>query len=446
MLREPFEEFIIKYLFADDGYFKLISPYLDPKYVKDQVTKTVFSKVDQYVSKYKTKPGMNEIFSDILKDRELPDEVRESTLSNLQTIRDTNYDIASPLWLRDETESHFKKVLLYDAIILAADILNDKKKAGLINSIPEVTKTALAFSFDSTIGREYGKDSTIHQQYEYYHRPDNRYTFPDWKFFNERVTAGGVSKKKLNLGIAGTNVGKTTLLVNITLQHQKSGENVLYLTGEDGEERITERIDGNILNIDTNRLVELNETNYAQGIKDIINKTKGRVIIKEFAAKKLSCRGIEKILEDLKLKENFCPDVVCIDYLTLLKSDMFTHITNSNSYYTSVAEELRGLATEKNIVLWSMLQFNRCLEENTKIEIEDIGIISIKEAIVGQKISTMAGYKKISAIYKQKQKCFKIKLDNGKEIICSANHLFPTNGEILSINTGLAVGMELLVK
>ena len=371
MLIDQIEEFIIKYLFTDDTYFKLMCPYLEEKYVKDQTTKLVFRKVNMYINQYKNRPTFNEIMSDILKDTEIYGDLKNDALKNLEAIRKTDYTIANPDWIKNETESHFKKVLLYDMILESADLINKKKNEAL-NSIPERAKNALAFSFDTTVGRKYGTDVTIHDQYEYYHRPDNRYTFPDWKFFNERVTSGGVSRKKLNMVIAGTNTGKTLLLVNIALQHLKSGLNVLYLTGEDGEERITERVDGNILSIDTNKLFELNESMYVQGIRDVMNKSEGTLIIKEFAAKKLSVRGIERLLEELQLKENFVPDVICLDYLTLLKSDMITHINNTNSYYTSVAEELRGLATEKNVVVWTCLQFNRNGLTSSDPEMTDI--------------------------------------------------------------------------
>jgi len=372
MIKTIFENFIIKNLFENNEYANVLIPHLSSQIVKESETKMIMQSFSNYVAKYKEHPDYQQILWDISNNNDIPDSVKADTINKIETIRSQNLEVKKLDWLVDETEKYIKDYMFETAVIKSAETFSDDKLAKFRNKLPEMMKEALAFSFDTTIGREYGTDETIARQHEYYHMPENRIPFPNWDYFNRVITRGGTSKKKIHFLIAGSGVGKTLGLTNIGKEYLEGGSNVLYLTGEDGEERINERIDGNLLDTETNNLMSLSKEEYTEKIKGFMKASKGRLIIKQFAPKKMSAGGIEILLNDLKIKEDFKVDVLIVDYLTLMKSDMYNVIKDTNSYFTSVTEELRALAIEQDICIWSALQFNRKGMTSSDPEMTDI--------------------------------------------------------------------------
>ena len=373
LIKTIIEPFMIKGLFENTEYSNILIPFLDKKHVVEQEHQIIFEKYKDYVLEYKKHPSYNEVLYNITKDSFIDETTKSNTLAKLETISKQELNYKSTEWLVQESEKHIQEKLFQDAVLLSAKTFQDENESKLRPKLPELMKDALAFTFNTTIGREYGTDSTIKSQHEYYNMPENRLPFAEWDYFNRVVTRGGTSKKKIHFAIAGSGVGKTLFLTNLADQYVKSGYKVLYLTGEDGEERINERVDGNIFDTATSDLKHIDENNYKSKIKWYMNSNKGgRLIIKQFAPKKMSAKKIEFLLDELKTKENFQCDVLIVDYLTLLASDMYSSIKDTNSYYTSVTEELRALSIEQDMVVWSALQFNRTGMKNSDPEMTDV--------------------------------------------------------------------------
>jgi hypothetical protein len=140
--------------------------------------------------------------------------------------------------------------------------------------------------------------------------------------------------------------------------------------------------------------------------------------------------------------------MLIVDYADILRPIISEK--NSNSYMEagSIYEELRMIAGELQIPIWTASQGNRCLSLETVVNEKVKEKVKIKDLIVNYTILTENGYKKVKTIFPTKnQPVYKIKLKSGKEIECSINHRFPTQyGKLKSIDSGLSVGDKLFTK
>ncbi len=261
---------------------------------------------------------------------------------------------------------------------------------------------------------------------------------------NHRYYTNGVSSHN-------TGVGKSLFMCHVAASVLLQGRNVLYITLEMSEERIAERIDANLLNIPIQQLTELPKSMFESKVNSIAKKTQGTLIIKEYPTASAHSNHFKSLLNELALKKSFKPDIIFIDYLNICASSRFKGGSNINSYtlVKSIAEELRGLAVEANVPIVSATQTTRsgyCLDLKTQVQtpqgLKDISIIQ-----VGDLVLSNIGYNEVMNVFpKIKKKSYKITLQDGKEIICSEEHLFPTENGELNIKGGLKEGMCLYVK
>jgi archaellum biogenesis ATPase FlaH len=235
--------------------------------------------------------------------------------------------------------------------------------------IPEVLSKALAVSFDTHIGHDFLNDSD--ERYEFYHRSEVRVPF-DLDYFN-KITKGGVPKKTLNIALAGTGVGKSLFMCHCAAANLTRGLNVLYITLEMAEEKIAERIDANLLDVTIDELSMLPKESYDKKISRLKSNTHGKLIIKEYPTASAGSGNFRHLLNELKMKKNFVPDVIYIDYLNICASSRLRYGANVNSYtyVKAIAEELRGLAVEFNVPIFSATQTTRSGYSNTDVGLED---------------------------------------------------------------------------
>jgi archaellum biogenesis ATPase FlaH len=272
-------------------------------------------------------------------------------------------------WLVTETENFCKEKALYNGIMESIQIIDGKSKDKIRTAIPSILSDALAVSFDTNIGHDYLEDSD--QRYDFYHRIEKRIPF-DLEFFNT-ITNGGTPIKTLNIVMAGTGVGKSLFLCHHAANCLAQGMNVLYITCEMAEERIAERIDANLLDITLDSLRELPKEVYEKKMATLKQNVKGKIIIKEYPTSTASVNHFRVLLDELNLKKKFKPDVIVIDYLNICASSRMKHNGNVNSYMyiKAIAEELRSLAVERSVPIWSATQVNRIGFASTDIGLED---------------------------------------------------------------------------
>ena len=133
-------------------------------------------------------------------------------------------------------------------------------------------------SFDNHVGHDYLEDYS--DRFDFYHQREEKIPF-DLEFFN-KITKGGLPNKTLNVALAGTGVGKSLFMCHMASSCLLSGKNVLYITMEMAEEKIAERIDANLLNINIQQLTDLPRQMFETKVSKLASKTQGSLIIKEY--------------------------------------------------------------------------------------------------------------------------------------------------------------------
>lgn len=359
---------ILRELTRNDPYYRRVLPFLREDYFADRETKILFTIISDYLDKYHAKPtrGALEIILDGRKD--LDPECMKNCLSALDGIFDSS---SSPDidWLVDETEKFCKDKALYNAILESIHIIDGKSKDKDVGSLPKMLSDALAVSFDTHIGHDYARDTQ--KRFEFYHQVENKIPFNIEQF--NVITNGGVPRKTLNMIMAGTGVGKSLFMCHHAAACVMQNLNVLYITCEMAEERIAERIDANLMDIPMEDLKALPADLYFKKMAKILKTYTGKLIIKEYPTSTANVNHFRALLNDLKTKKNFCPDIIFIDYLNICASSRMKMgaSVNSYTYIKAIAEEIRGLAVEFNVPIFSATQTNRQGFSNTDVGLEN---------------------------------------------------------------------------
>jgi archaellum biogenesis ATPase FlaH len=273
-------------------------------------------------------------------------------------------------WLVEKTEKFCQDRAVFNAVMESISIIDGKHQTLSKNAIPDVLTKALSVSFDTNIGHDYLENSDA--RFDFYHLEEERIPF-DLDYFN-RITKGGLPNKTLNIALAGTGVGKSLFMCHSAAGALSSGKNVLYLTMEMSEERIAERIDANLLNVPIDQLEHLSKPMFDDRVSRVKGKTEGKLIIKEYPTGSAHANHFRALFNELKLKKQFVPDIIYIDYLNICASARMKGMggaINSYSYIKSIAEELRGLAVEFDVPIVSATQTTRSGFNNDDVGLED---------------------------------------------------------------------------
>ena len=366
MINDRVEVLILKNLIFDETYCKRVLPFVKEEYFTDEVEKTLFLKISSFILKYDSLPTKEALLISVSNDDKLTEYV-ETALKEIITAFEPS--VVEPNWLIEQTEEWCKDKAIYNALLNSIKIADDKKSRFSRGNIPKLLTDALAVSFDPNIGHNYLDDTE--ERYKYYHKVEEKFSF-DLDCMN-KITKNGVPRKTLNVILAGTAVGKSLALCHFAASYFLSGKNVLYITLEMAEERIAERIDANVLNISLSDLQNVPKDLYDKKISAIKHKTMGRLVVKEYPTATATTTHFRALLNELYLKKNFVPDVIFVDYLNIAASARLNNANHVNSYtyVKSVAEELRGLAVEYNVPLWTATQTNRQGYTSTDLGLEN---------------------------------------------------------------------------
>ena len=338
-------------------------------YFGDNTEKVVFKEIFEFVNKYKNLPTHESLVINFTESKSLTEvEVRDS-IELLNEMHMSREEKVESKWLVEQTEKFCQDKAIYNAIMESVSILDDKNGIKPKGEIPKLLSDALGVSFDQHIGHDYMSD--YESRFDFYHKVESRVKF-DLDIFN-KITKGGLPTKTLNIALAGTGVGKSLFMCHVAGACLSQGQNVLYITLEMAEERIAERIDANLLNIDLNELQTMTKADYERKFKVLQNKAHGKLIIKEYPTASASSLHFRALLSELHLKKNFVPDIIFIDYLNICASARIKAggSVNSYTYIKSIAEELRGLAVEHNVPIVSATQTTRSGFSNSDVGLED---------------------------------------------------------------------------
>ena len=349
------EQTILKNLIKDRDYTRKVLPFLKEEYFGNMEDRLLFKEVADFLLKYGEQPTFDALDIEISNIRGTTDDTVKSMRETLKTLNDdtekTNAD-----WLLDNTEKFCQEKAIYNAITSSLEIMNGKGKLSK-GAIPSLLSDALSISFDPNVGHDYIDQAQ--DRYEYYHRVEERIPF-DLDYFN-KVTKYGIPRKTLNIIMAGVGVGKSLTLCHFASSYINQGKNVLYISMELAEEEVAKRIDANVLNVSMDDLMVLPKDIYESKINNLKQKTNGKLIVKEYPTASASTIHFRSLLNELNLKKGFVPDVIMVDYLNICASSRIKpgNGVNSYTYVKAIAEELRGLAVEHNVPIWSATQLTR---------------------------------------------------------------------------------------
>ena len=349
------EQTILKNLIKDRDYTRKVLPFLKEEYFGNMEDRLLFKEVADFLLKYGEQPTFDALDIEINNIRGTTDDTVKSMRETLKTLNDDT-EKTNPDWLLDNTEKFCQEKAIYNAITSSLEIMNGKGKLSK-GAIPSLLSDALAISFDPNVGHDYIEQAT--DRYDYYHRVEERIPF-DLDYFN-KVTKNGIPKKTLNIVMAGVGVGKSLTLCHFASGYINQGKNVLYISMELAEEEVAKRIDANVLNVSMDDLMVLPKDIYDKKIETLKQKTNGKLIVKEYPTASASTVHFRSLLNELNLKKGFVPDVIMVDYLNICASARIKpgNGVNSYTYIKAIAEELRGLAVEYNVPIWSATQLTR---------------------------------------------------------------------------------------
>jgi len=360
------EKIVLSNLCYNEDFLRKVIPFFKPEYFSNGSERVIFNKILEYTTKYNSPPSKQAIMISVTDDKS----VSETQFNEIQEIVSNieNEEIDQE-WLIDEAERFCKDKAIYNAIMDGIQIIDGKNKEMGKDALPGIFADALAVGFDTNIGHDYIDNAP--QRYDFYHRLEEKLPF-DLEMFN-KITDGGLANKTLNVALAGTGVGKSLFMCHMSAGHIAQGRNVLYITLEMAEERIAERIDANLMNVPIHQLKDLSKEMFEDRISKINDKIQGRLIVKEYPTASAHAGHFKALLDELKLKRNFIPDIIFIDYLNICASSRFKANTSANSYtiIKSIAEELRGLAGEFNVPIVTATQTTRSGYGNSDVELTD---------------------------------------------------------------------------
>jgi replicative DNA helicase len=361
------EQTILRNLLTDEDYMRKVLPFIKPDYFAG-IYRVLFNEVGKFVAKYNKLPTAESFKIELDQSEKLSEEQYSMAVDIVPQLFNKN-DVDEN-WLLDTTEKWCQDRAIYNAIMESISIIDGKHEQLTKGALPDLLSKALGVGFDLKVGHDYTEN--VEERYDFYHTEEDRLPF-DLEYFNT-ITKGGVPRKTLNIALAGTGVGKSLFMCHVAASSLVQGHNVLYITMEMAEERIAERIDANLLNVPIDQLDKLSKDMFTTKVNDIARKTTGKLIIKEYPTGSAHSGHFRALLNELKLKRQFEPDLIFIDYLNICSSSRMKAMggsINSYTYIKAIAEELRGLAVEFNVPVFSATQTTRSGFSNSDVGLED---------------------------------------------------------------------------
>lgn len=359
---------ILRNLLTNEKYLREVIPFIKSEYFEG-IYKKVFYEVTEFVNKYNSLPTFESLKVKMDESEKINDNEYNEVIQLLPTL--FNQDDIDHKWLKDMTEKWCQDRALSNAIYESINIIQGKNQIRGKDALPSILSDALSVSFDLNVGHNYIENAN--DRFEYYNSAE------DWKLpfdidMLNTITDGGLVRKSLNVLLMGTGVGKSLAMCHFAASNILSGYNVLYITLEMSEEKIAERIDANLLDVNIKDVPKMTKQKFVSKIDEIKNKSKGTLVIKEYPTSQANTNHFRALLNELKLKRKFIPDVIYIDYLNICASSKIKGLSggvNSYTYIKSIAEEMRGLAVEFNIPIMSATQVTRSGYNNSDVELTD---------------------------------------------------------------------------
>ena len=373
------EDTILRNLINDNTYPDRVLPYLSPDFFSDVSEKIILKVIMNYYQKYNVTPILSEV-STIINSKKVDENTYKQISEKLDSLKEIPLS-ENIEWLVDETEKFCQDRALYNSVTEAISIYSgdSKKDRG---SIPEIIQNALSINFNKELGHHFINDRE--KRWEEYHINEKRYEF-DIDILN-KITKGGVYPKTITVFVAQPGTGKTLILCHLAANYLKQGLNVLYISMEMSEKRISERIDENILNLNQEELSNISKEKYLDKFNNLITDSTGEIVVKEYPTGSAHKGHFINFIKELQLKKKFSPDVIMVDYINICAS-MSNNGADKYDRIKTIIEELRSIAVELNVPLFTATQVNRTNFNNIDLDMssasESGGIAFTADLMIG---------------------------------------------------------------
>ena len=370
---ERIEDTILRSLLYNEEFARKTLPFLKDEYFNQFTDKAIFQEVKEYFNKHSNPPSKEALIIELNDRNDLTEEHFATTtevLNDAEKVQENGKTAEDLSWLLERSEKFCQDKALYNAITESIGIFDESTKTSISkDAIPTILSDALSVSFDTHIGHDYIDNAS--ERFEFYRKKEEKIPF-DLDYFN-KITAGGLPRKTLNIALAGTGVGKSLFMCHMAANCLSENRNVLYISLEMAEERIAERIDTNLMNVTMDTLKEMPKDLFNKKMEKLNKKIRGKLIIKEYPTATASVNNFRALINELKIKKGFVPDILFMDYLNLCVSTRYKNNINAGSYFVvkAIAEELRGLAVECDLPIVSATQLNRTGFMSSDVGLED---------------------------------------------------------------------------
>jgi hypothetical protein len=279
-----------------------VLPFIKPDYFEG-VYRILFKEAGKFVGKYNKLPTVESFKIEVDQSDNFSKEHYKHAIEILPNL--FSKEKIDEKWLLDSTEKWCQDRAVYNAIMESIQIIDGKHSTLTKGALPNILQKALGVCFDANVGHDYIEN--INERFDFYHADEEKIPF-DLEYFN-KITKGGIPNKTLNICLAGTGVGKSLFMCHVAGSALVQGYNVLYVTLEMAEERIAERIDANLLNIPIDQIPNLSKDMFSTKVQDLARKTQGKLIIKEYPTGQANTSHMRSLINELKLKKDFDPDI-----------------------------------------------------------------------------------------------------------------------------------------
>ena len=375
------ENTILSNVLMNKEYFGKVYPYLNSDYFDDFGTKKIFDTITDFVEKYQEPPSLEALTISLEARGDLNEDAfkgAKETIKGFKVDPNTNVE-----WLVNETEKFCQDKALFNAIRKSILILDGNEKKLDKGSIPKLVSDALSINFDTHVGHDFLEDAEA--RFEYYNRKESRLPF-DIDILN-KITNGGIPPKSMTVFMGGSGSGKSIVKCHMAANNLLQGKNVLYITMELAEEEVARRIDANMMRMPVQEVKDVPKDVLEKRMARFKTKTAGKLIIKEYPTGSAHVGHFRHLINELRQKKGFVPDVIYLDYLNICASSRVKG-TDSNSYslVKSIAEEVRGLAMEFAIPIVTSTQLNRSGYNNSDVDMtntsESMGIVHTADCLL----------------------------------------------------------------
>lgn len=372
---EKYQSTLIKALIGDPSFTEQVLDILDEEYFTNIGHKRIFSFIKDQIEEKSIFPSID-VISYWIEEEEDEDIIKKS-FEEVKDSPDTDL-----IYVKEKTIEFCKNQAMKNAIIRSADLL----EMGDFDAIYKTIEVAMLAGRSNEIGHNYFEDTAKRNQ-KVYRKPISTGLGEPL----DKLLGGGISAGELGCILAPTGIGKSMALVGIAYGAISQGLNAVYYTLELSESQVGVRMDARVCNMS---ISEAYKNPNRVSVKLAKNRANfGNLIIKQFPTKKASITTIKAHLSKLRTAK-FSPDVVIIDYADLMRS--LKNYKEKRHELESIYEDIRGLAVEMGVPVWTASQSNRASMDQEVVSISHISesygkatvadfIISIQRTIADKK-------------------------------------------------------------